>query len=360
LTVSARTNPEFDKILEIVEPALSGSVFQCQDGGLFWDMLYHTPEGLEMLAAVGKSYGCVLCRDLNRQSITYFGLDENFEKALAALKTKRVTVQLRRDELHSIIEFTEKKLARESKARKIVLNAKTCRATIDGKSESVEFVKKWVRDSVNRMQALSLGDDEACPICLTPPDRTDDHVLACNHAYCSPCFKASLTTLDSFPITCQATGCVTPVPVAKVKDFLDATELKQVVQKADALHVRRNGDLYSFCPTPDCPQIFLVGEGSTQCDQCWASICRNCRTLDHEGTTCDEFNRHRAFRSTWANGDTQRLCPNSKCGVPIVKDGGCSKMVCQNCNTCFCWKCMKIFRPDVIYFHMNQEHGGLF
>ena len=51
----------------------------------------------------------------------------------------------------------------------------------------------------------------------------------------------------------------------------------------------------------------------------------------------------------------------SGCPARILKNGGCNKMHCVNCDTFFCWECLQSFPTEYeVYTHLNRHHGGIF
>jgi len=46
-------------------------------------------------------------------------------------------------------------------------------------------------------------------------------------------------------------------------------------------------------------------------------------------------------------------CPN--CAFSIQKSEGCNKMMCNNCHTKFCWKCLKILCNVNPYLHFEES-----
>ena len=54
---------------------------------------------------------------------------------------------------------------------------------------------------------------------------------------------------------------------------------------------------------------------------------------------------------------TARICPG--CKAPTVKISGCNHITCNNCGCHWCYQCQKEFDEDIIYEHMDEEHGGM-
>ncbi|KAF8207104.1 hypothetical protein K438DRAFT_1713974 [Mycena galopus ATCC 62051] len=54
------------------------------------------------------------------------------------------------------------------------------------------------------------------------------------------------------------------------------------------------------------------------------------------------------------------LCPNMRCNVRILKNGGCNHMMCSRCSTHFCWTCGKQLDISQISQHMYVAHRGAY
>lgn len=50
--------------------------------------------------------------------------------------------------------------------------------------------------------------------------------------------------------------------------------------------VNKNMETMTFCYTPGCKQINMLGLYNFKCDVCAASFCCQCKQAWHEGLTC--------------------------------------------------------------------------
>lgn len=72
---------------------------------------------------------------------------------------------------------------------------------------------------------------------------------------------------------------------AGMKDKWDEYTFKKVIES--------NPDDFSYCPTPDCPYVFVWEAGKDTndytCPQCQQHYCLNCRCVYHMGQSCKEY-----------------------------------------------------------------------
>lgn len=123
------------------------------------------------------------------------------------------------------------------------------------------------------------------------------------------------------------------------------------------------------CPSPDCPNRVALDDGQEprlQCPQCGKEHCLVCHaTPYHNGKTCQEHaaasgassssggnNRttldEEASLRDWMERTGSRQCPRCKMGVTKEDLGRqksqraeSHKMMCRNCETRFCFKCLR-------------------
>lgn len=107
------------------------------------------------------------------------------------------------------------------------------------------------------------------------------------------------------------------------------------------------------------------------CAVCGFVFCTRCKGVFHPGTECpsqfDSLEARAAGRGPDAEkarmelmtmrflAQTTKRCP--KCGVGIEKTDGCSKVLCQNCKSYFCWRCNKEIKG---YDHFANSDCRLF
>ena len=98
-----------------------------------------------------------------------------------------------------------------------------------------------------------------------------------------------------------------------------------------------------FCQNPDCGR----------------SSCRKCHENTHLPRTCEEAKADKGLSARHQVEEARseammRPCP--KCGVKIVKEYGCNKMICTKCNCLICYVCKKDISTgrESGYEHFNR------
>jgi hypothetical protein len=71
--------------------------------------------------------------------------------------------------------------------------------------------------------------------------------------------------------------------------------------------------------------------------------------------TCDDCN-------AIVKPDESKQCPNSECGIAIIKNGGCHHIECTACKKHFCWLCADASynTSQETYDHLYKNHGGAY
>lgn len=83
------------------------------------------------------------------------------------------------------------------------------------------------------------------------------------------------------------------------------------------------------------------------CYTCSARACARCDRPMHDSETCAAYQARIKDRleeedkALKAVRKLSRKCPG--CSKSIEKNGGCSNMVCSQCNMSFCWNCMHAY-----------------
>ncbi|AGC01590.1 vWFA domain-containing protein [Acanthamoeba polyphaga moumouvirus] len=72
--------------------------------------------------------------------------------------------------------------------------------------------------------------------------------------------------------------------------------------------------------------------------------------------TCDDC------KSMTIKPEDSKQCPNPKCQIAIIKDGGCNHIECAACKKHFCWICADTPYDNSgdTYDHLYKTHGGAF
>ncbi|KAJ7463682.1 hypothetical protein FB451DRAFT_1265214 [Mycena latifolia] len=108
-----------------------------------------------------------------------------------------------------------------------------------------------------------------------------------------------------------------------------------------------------------CTAEAIVPVADFRCAECRRPARERVRDPVGEPQT---HSRWKGAKNTWKDvaGVRTVLCPNARCGVRIMKDGGCNHVTCSVCTTHFCWVCEKTFDVRKIYGHMFAKHGSAF
>jgi len=211
----------------------------------------------------------------------------------------------------------------------------------DSEDEVIEVPKKLYLAPV-------LLKPSECSICLE--EFEDLHSFSCGHYFCKSCIQeyvkhqirqlriqtvsvsslkkikprvAFLETKHTFGVLCPSRGCknhISQEKLAPICTFLD--KLCRVCLKLSTKVVK--------------DKLF--------CENCLINICGSCRRNHPDNISCDVY-----FAWWIENSQTEdkvkywcstnplvKKCP--KCSSVIEKNGGCTHMFCQNCNTAFDWE----------------------
>ena len=195
---------------------------------------------------------------------------------------------------------------------------------------------------------------------------------------CTECLQhalaESLNSKHIDQIDCPDPGCSIIWTVELVRLF--ATE----EQQATFLQRKTEADpAFRRCLNPGCGRGRIYTRGATNpeivCRTCKFAMCFNHRMAWHKGQTCAEYD---AQQTTSRLEEEKRrgvvkVCP--RCGIEVMKNGGCDHMQCtcpflefvvfcgkelacgnvgQNCRFDFCWRCLADYHA--IWRYGNHYH----
>ncbi|KAG6831908.1 hypothetical protein H0H87_003405 [Tephrocybe sp. NHM501043] len=245
-----------------------------------------------------------------------------------------------------------------------------------------------------------------CPICFD--DAPDLHPLAliCDHAFCSGCWAAYLSSKVNdeaeHAVRCMAEGCALVAPDDFIRSALeeDTTTWARFQELLVRHFVGSNPNL-KYCPYPSCtntvscpsaagksslttvvpivscgargiPQVLSQpSQSQSQRDKEKESgkehkFCFGCPVeSDHRPIVCAVAKmwlkkcRDDSETANWIKSNTKE-CP--KCQSTIEKNGGCNHMTCKKCKHEFCWVCMGPWQEHgTAWYNCNRfdEKGGL-
>lgn len=208
------------------------------------------------------------------------------------------------------------------------------------------------------------GDQHPCPICTDEISHPEQ--LGCGHNYCPECLQHYLSSAPEtqvFPLACIT--CKVPIAIPLLRRLLTPQAFQALVEAAFSSYLSDPSRKLKYCRTADCEQIYLQS-GDPQvlnCPVCFSTVCSGCGEEAHDGMTCNQNklnkdpNEQERLFELWAAVNARR-CPG--CRTTIEKIDGCNHIICDRCQTHFCWKCGFSGPGGEIYSHLNQEHGGFF
>ncbi|KAG7447786.1 uncharacterized protein BT62DRAFT_930827 [Guyanagaster necrorhizus] len=187
------------------------------------------------------------------------------------------------------------------------------------------------------------------------------------HLFCSDCLTAYTSTqLGAYDVNIlcmDQSGCKRPFPESELRRFLSPKLMELYERVKQRKEIEAAGlDGLEECPfcefkcvieNPD-ERLFRCGNEET----CGAITCRSCKKVDHLPKSCKEMeeDRHLDGRHTIEEAMTKALMRNCpKCQKAFIKEAGCNKMMCPNCQTLSCYVCRQVITG---YDHFNPQAPG--
>lgn len=118
-----------------------------------------------------------------------------------------------------------------------------------------------------------------------------------------------------------------------------------------------------LCPEEKCGQVVEVDTdypgNNLVCHGCQTTWCRQCLAIPyHVGKSCIELEienkntENGKFIWEMKRQGKLKFCP--QCRSPCIKNNGCNKMICSQCNGKWCWLCLAI---NIDYDHYSDQVG---
>ncbi|CAL8084839.1 unnamed protein product [Calicophoron daubneyi] len=177
----------------------------------------------------------------------------------------------------------------------------------------------------------------------------------CKHAVCLECVNEYFLGVIKDGMMSQQMRCL------QCGEETGPSEARAVLSAEDyarfeALQLKRGLSMMrdiGTCPRPGCnTSVILDDPNLGRCPTCRLAFCPHCLRTYHGVAKCFMFdNQPRKdkictyLEEKASKAYMDKNCnPCPKCRAPCEKNGGCNKMVCQYCQTYFCWICMKIIK----------------
>ena len=225
------------------------------------------------------------------------------------------------------------------------------------KTDEVEATNLEIhRASGSLVQCQCCFDDEV-PINRTVSCEGDNI-----HFYCSSCIVSHADNqigLMRYEMNCMHTdGCTAPLSTAGIAQAVPLKTFDRLALNQQQAEISAAGiEGLEQCPFCDFKAICEPMEQNCIFDcqnlDCGRTTCRRCKEDAHVPKTCKENKNDRGLSARHLVEEARteavtRPCP--KCGVKIVKELGCNKMVCTQCRTTMCYIC----KANI----SDPQHGG--
>ena len=206
-------------------------------------------------------------------------------------------------------------------------------------------------DAARDRECIERGEIVECQCCFTDTPLRKSTTCLGGHPFCLECMRNNTNAqveLSRYQVLCMdGSGCKEGFSREEKQRFLDAKMLElleRLQQQADLRAAEVEG--LESCPFCDYAAIYpsIEEDKEFRClmPACEIVSCRLCRQVSHIPKTCEEYKKEQGVeeRHVLEEAMTKALlktCP--KCGVSIVKEGGCNKMICSKCRTAVCDYC---------------------
>jgi len=231
---------------------------------------------------------------------------------------------------------------------------------------------------------------EACAICCNDIPILRAVRLPCSHGwYCASCMlRHTELRLSNGHTTVTCPQCNEDLAERQLRKLLPEIVIERLLARSLEKAVSSEFDLRP-CPTPNCPMRVALeddSDGRFKCPECNQESCLRCGSRSiHKGLTCQEY-ADRIRQKNLAKGKKQRQelerieaeeslmqwltdtgskqCPTCKIAVTkqnlekqATQYSECHKMMCRNCNTKFCFKCLHVLTANYACKCTRVDHG---
>jgi hypothetical protein len=182
-------------------------------------------------------------------------------------------------------------------------------------------------------------------------------------------------------VTVGCPECSGSIAERELRKLLPADLIDRMLARSLEQAVSATSDLKA-CPTPNCLMRVALEPGAPprfKCPECKKVSCLQCGAQPyHKGMTCEqhaaklakgnqvksqEEESERLFKE-WMEETGTKQCPTCSMAVTKqnIKNQGtqyseCHKMVCRNCDTKFCYKCLKVLSKEFTCGCSIDLHG---
>ncbi|GAA6058385.1 hypothetical protein JCM3770_006106 [Rhodotorula araucariae] len=245
-----------------------------------------------------------------------------------------------------------------------ILAERAARRAADEDERAAERERQRAERANERARATGQGVE--CGCCYDEVALINTAACSEGHLFCKGCALSNASDRigrRQAVLPCMAADCTARFVPAMYASFL----VPKMVDSLSALAQQKDLDeafhgVEGFEKCPFCPYACLVenpDERLFRCErpECRKVTCRKCRKEGHVPLSCEEADDERRLPGVHAIAEAMsaaliRPCP--KCNVPCLKQDGCSKMVCAQCNAYWCYVCREIISG---YAHFQQKRA---
>ncbi|RFU81474.1 hypothetical protein TARUN_739 [Trichoderma arundinaceum] len=256
---------------EHIERIVGGKIVRMEGKDLRCGNFRKDGEENKRIKTIEDAFKVVIVPDMRRSQFRVFGLEERPENTL--------------EEITKILQDCI------SESHAIELNDADFRWTLAGGLRSLKsqlgegkvtqkYRSIFIRGSkadyneamaiITSKKATSFGtvssSEMECTTCLCEAE--DPIRMSCDHIYCSDCFvqmcESEMTATREFRIRCvKETGsngkvCQKAFSVSEIQEHLPSETFEEVLEKSLESYITRHPADFTYCPSPDCDQIYRV------------------------------------------------------------------------------------------------------
>ena len=207
-----------------------------------------------------------------------------------------------------------------------------------------------------------------CQCCFTDTPMPKTTHCKDGHFFCLECvlnLAKSRIELSRYDVICMdGSGCKAEFSREERNRFLDS-KLLAVLERLQQQAELREANMEDLESCPFCnyaeiyPPVEFNKEFQCRMPDCEALSCRLCKSKSHLPKTCAEYKKEQGISERHIVEEAMtsallKICP--KCKVPILKDGGCNKLVCSQCRCYVCDYCGKDITKES-YGHFDPNNG---
>jgi len=239
-------------------------------------------------------------------------------------------------------------------------NAATASELVNKNSKKLEGKAMSTTEIVDR-KAMSTteivdGDDGLLTAVKLPPisciscrdSNIPGYELPCSHAQCISCMTRLLRVALNDSSLLPLMYCGLPIDIHVAKALLSGEACQKLFSRQAEIEAKNK----MYCP--QCASFINLdyvdnSESSVLNCGCGVVLCTLCRSLQHQGVSCQDNNSRSDLSQdtlvlSLAKENKWQQCPG--CSIVIELVSGCNHITCNNCRTDFCYQCASLWDTE--------------